>query len=196
MPTRIAAVVGSLRAASVTRIALRTALDAAAAADAETDLVDLREFELPVYDADHDDAGDAPVLRERIRAADAVVLGTPMYHGSYSSPIKTAIDYCGFDEFEQTTVGLVAVAGGSFPITALEHLRSTMRALDAWVLPYQAAVPNASATVEGGVLVDDEIEERVRTLGRRVVEYANIEPDPRSFEGEHNVAETGGTSEE
>ncbi|MFB6082113.1 MAG: NADPH-dependent FMN reductase [Halanaeroarchaeum sp.] len=191
--TRVAALVGSLREGSVTRIALRESLDAAETAGAETDLVDLRTLELPPYDADADDAGDAPELRRRVRTADAVLLGTPMYHGSYSSPIKTAIDYCGFDEFENKTVGLLAVAGGSFPITALEHLRSTMRALDAWVLPYQAAVPNGSSRVTDGAIDDDDVRERVRTLGRRVVQYATIEPDPMSFEGEHNAGETLGS---
>ncbi|MGM0398227.1 MAG: NADPH-dependent FMN reductase [Halobacteriota archaeon] len=193
MTVRIAALVGSLRAGSVTRIASREALSAAEQLGAETDLIDLREFELPMYDPDASDAGDAIALRERLRQADAVLLGTPMYHGSYSSPIKVAIDYSGFDEFENTTVGLLGVAGGSFPITALEHLRSTMRALDAWVLPHQAAIPNASSTVADGEIVDEDIAERVRTLGRRVVQYANIEPDPLSFEGAHNAKEVEDT---
>ncbi|UWG48452.1 Multimeric flavodoxin WrbA [Halanaeroarchaeum sp. HSR-CO] len=193
MTVRIAALVGSLRAGSVTRIASREALAEAERLGAETDLIDLREFDLPMYDPDASDAGDAVALKSRLRDADAVVLGTPMYHGSYSSPIKVAIDYSGFDEFENTTVGLLAVAGGSFPITALEHLRSTMRALDAWVLPHQAAIPNASSTVADGEIVDEDIAERVRTLGRRVVQYANIEPDPLSFEGAHNVKEVEDT---
>jgi NAD(P)H-dependent FMN reductase len=110
-----------------------------------------------------------------------------MYHGSYSGVLKNALDHCGFDEFEGKTVGLLGVAGGAFPITALEHLRSVCRALDAWVLPHQAAVPRASSAFEGGAFVDDGIEERVATLGRRVVEYARIEPDPSTFESGQNV---------
>ncbi|MFB6071575.1 MAG: NADPH-dependent FMN reductase [Halobacterium sp.] len=184
--TTVAGVCGSLRDASVSRVALRTALDAAEARGADTDLVDLRDLDLPVFDPDADQPGDAAELTRRVREADAVVLASPMYHGSYSSPLKTAIDYCGFDEFEDKTVGLLAVSGGSFPITALDHLRSVLRALDAWVLPHQAAVPNASSHVEDGELADEKLEDRVATLGERVVQYANIEPDPRSFESEQN----------
>jgi NAD(P)H-dependent FMN reductase len=110
-----------------------------------------------------------------------------MYHGSHSGVLKNALDHCGFDEFEGKTVGLLGVAGGSFPITAIEHLRSVCRALDAWVLPHQAAVPRASKALEGGEFVDDDLEERVATLGRRVVEYAAIEPDPQTFESDQNV---------
>jgi NAD(P)H-dependent FMN reductase len=190
MTPRIAGLAGSRRAESITRVATRVALEAAAERGAEIDHLDLRTFDLPAFDPDRADAGDAPFLRERLRAADAIVLGTPMYHGSYSSPLKVALDYSGFEEFENTTVGLLGVSGGSFPITALDHLRSVMRALDAWVLPYQAAVPNASAAVQDGAFVDDDLRERVRTLGVRMVQYASIEPDPMSFESEHNAGET------
>jgi len=185
-PTRVVGICGSLRDASVTRIALDHALEAAAERGAETELLDLRTFDLPAYDADEDGAGDAPELTAAVRRADAVLLGTPMYHGSYSSVLKTALDYCGFDEFEDKTVGLLAVSGGGFPITALDHLRSVCRALSAWVLPHQAAVPNSGDAVADGELADARVADRVATLGRRAVEYADIQPEPRSFEGETN----------
>jgi NAD(P)H-dependent FMN reductase len=191
MPPQVAAIAGSLRKGSITRIALRDTLQAAKRRGANTDLLDLRDFELPVYNPDTDEAGDANAFRRRIRDADAIVLGTPIYHGSYASPLKVALDYSGFDEFENTTVGLLAVAGGSFPVTALDHLRSVMRSLDAWVLPHQVALPNASSVVEDGRIVDADIEARIETLGEQMVQYANIEPNPRSFEGEHNAGETG-----
>lgn len=187
LDVRVAALTGSLRDASRTRVAAREALDAAAELGAETDLVDLREFALPPFDADADEPADAAALCERVRAADSVLLGTPVYHGSYSSVLKTALDYCGFDEFENVTVGLLAVAGGRFPVTALDHLRSVMRALDAWVLPHEVAVPRASEAVDADGVVDAEVTERLETLGERLVGYAHIEPDPRTFEGGENV---------
>lgn len=183
----VVGIVGSLRDGSHTRTATRSALAAAAEVGATTDLLDLRRLDLPMFDPDDRNAGDAAVLRRRVDDADAVILGTPMYHGSYGSPVKAALDYCGFDEFEHKTVGLLGVSGGSFPITALDHLRSVCRALDVWVLPYQAAVPNAGDRVDGGEIVDEGTRERVRTLGRRVVRFASIEPDPPSFESGQNV---------
>ncbi|AZH26346.1 NADPH-dependent FMN reductase [Haloplanus aerogenes] len=183
----VVAISGSLRAHSYTRLALRRALDAAADAGAETDLLDLRSFDLPPLNPDVDDQGDSAAFTRRVREADAVLLGTPMYHGSYSGVLKNALDHCGFDEFEGKTVGLLGVAGGAFPITALEHLRSVCRALDAWVLPHQAAIPHASSAFDDDSLVDDRLDARVATLGRRVVEYANIEPDPATFESDQNV---------
>ncbi|PSQ35303.1 FMN reductase, partial [Halobacteriales archaeon SW_10_66_29] len=149
-PQHVAGVCGSLRDASYTRIALDHALQAAEDCGAPTTLVDLRGYDLPVFDTDHREAGDAARLQEDIQRADSVLLGSPMYHGSYAAPLKNALDYCGFDEFENTTVGLLAVAGGSFPTMTLEHLRSVCRALNAWVLPHQAAIPTASEKFENG----------------------------------------------
>ncbi|MFB6311058.1 MAG: NADPH-dependent FMN reductase [Salinirussus sp.] len=187
MSVHVVGICGSLRNHSYSRTALQVALEEAAENGASTQLLDIREWDLPVYDADNDDAGDAPSFRERVRRADSILLGTPMYHGSYASPLKVAIDYCGFDEFENTTVGLLGVSGGSFPITALEHLRSVCRALDAWVIPHQAAVPNASSRISDGAFTDEQIADRVRTLGEEAVRFANIEADPASFESGENV---------
>ena len=183
----VVGVVGSLRDASYTRIAVERALDAAAEAGGTTELLDLREYDLPVFDADDRKAGDAPEVTRRIREADSILLGTPVYHGSYSAPLKNALDYCGFEEFENKTVGLLAVAGGGFPITALEHLRSVCRALNCWVIPHQAAVPRARNAVENGAITDEGIDERVARLGEEAVQYANIEPDPPCLESMENV---------
>ncbi len=192
-PIRVAALCGSLREESYTALALSRALEEARRGGAETDFVDLRELKVPTFDADTDraDAGDAGEVAARLRAADAILLGSPMYHGSYSSPLKTALDYCGFDEFEDKTVGLLAVAGGSFPVTTLEHLRSVCRSLNAWVIPHQAAIPRSGSAFEDGEFTDEKLEERVATLGRHAVQYARIEPDPDSFESEQNVGARG-----
>ena len=184
----VAAVCGSLKDDSATRKALRPALDAAADHGATTDMIDLRDLDLAPLDPDAAATDGADDLTDRVRAADSVLLGTPMYHGSYSSPMKAALDHCGFDEFEETTVGLLAVSGGAFPITALDHLRSVCRALNAWVIPHQAAVPHAGEQFDGeGRFEDEGLEQRSRTLGRRAVEYAHIEPDPPNPESLENV---------
>jgi NAD(P)H-dependent FMN reductase len=183
----VVALCGSLRDQSYTRLALEHALRGVEEVGGTGEIIDLREYDLPMLDADRDEQGDSAALNRRIREADAVLLGTPMYHGSYSSVLKNALDYCGFDEFEGTTVGLLAVAGGSFPVTALEHLRSVCRSLNAWVVPHQAAIPRAhSAFDDDGAFRDEGAEERVLTLGRRAVGFANIEQDPATFESAQN----------
>lgn len=176
----VVALCGSLRAGSYTKMALQHVLEAAKAAGATTDCIDLRTLELPVFDADSQDAGDADRLRQRVDAADAIILGTPVYHGSYASPLKTAIDYCGFDEFEGKTVGLLAVSGGpsSYPDT-LAQLRLVAQSLHAWVLPQQVGIGAASEVFdETGAFTEPnhDLARRTRTLGSEIVSYAHIVP--------------------
>ncbi|KAB1196028.1 MULTISPECIES: NADPH-dependent FMN reductase [Haloferax] len=185
--THVVAISGSLRDHSFTRMTLQYALDGAADVGATTELIDLREYDLPPLNADYDEQGDSAAFVRKVDEADAVILATPVYHGSYSGVLKNALDYCGFDEFGHKTVGLLAVAGGSFPVTALDHLRSVCRSLNAWVLPHQAAIPRVSSKFDGDELTDDDLRDRIERLGRDTVQYANIEPEPSTFESDENV---------
>lgn len=182
--TTIVGVPGSLRAASYTRTALLYALDSAERAGAETELLDLREYDLPLYDPDLDSPGDSELVKRRIREADGVLIGSPNYHGSYSAAFRNFHDYCGYDDFEDTVVGLLAVAGGDAYASTLDHLRVTMRGVHAWVLPKQVGIPNvydqfetAPEAIDGRAFTDPEIEERVDELGELIVEHAErLEP--------------------
>jgi NAD(P)H-dependent FMN reductase len=168
----VVAVCGSLREDSTTRAALRHALAAAAAEGAETDLLDLRDYDVPLYGAD--ETGDVDELTRRVRRADAVLLGSPIYHGTIASPLKAALDHCGFDEFEDTLVGVVVTAGGRFPTSAVLHLRTTARWLRAWVHPTHVGIPDAGDVVQGGEVVDEDYADRLETLGAEVTRYAAI----------------------
>ncbi|AGB14683.1 putative flavoprotein [Halovivax ruber XH-70] len=181
-PPTVLAVVGSLREDSYTRTALRYVLQAAADAGAETHLLDLREYDLPVYDPDRNEQGDSSTVKRLVRDADAVALGTPVYHGSYSGALKNFHDYCGWDEYEDTTVGLLATAGGGSYGSTLEHMRATVRNVHGWTLPHQVGIRNASDAfvaepdaIDGRAFRDAALEERVETLGERLVEYAFID---------------------
>ena len=176
---RVVAVAGSLRDGSYTRLALEHTLDAAHEAGASVELLDLREYGLPVFDPDTENPTDAETLMRKIREADAVLLGTPVYHGTISSALKNALDYCGFDEFEDTTTGLLAVAGGGSYGPTLEHLRASVRAVHGWTLPHQVGIRNASDRFDDqGEFLEPELEARVEKLGRQAVGYARIEPEP------------------
>ena len=185
----VVAVSGSHREESYTRTALQYVLRAAETAGAETTLLDLREYDLPVYDPDRDleAQGDAVEATRIVREADAVALGTPVYHGSYSGALKNFHDYCGFDEYEDTTVGLLATAGGGSYGSTLDHLRITVRGVHGWVLPHQVGLRNASAkfeadpdAIDGRRFRDPDLRERVEKLGQDLVEYAFIDPSVTS----------------
>ncbi|MGM0591871.1 MAG: NADPH-dependent FMN reductase [Halobacteriota archaeon] len=170
--TRVVAVSGSRRDGSYTRIALRYALDAAADAGAETDFIDLGAVDLPLYHPDIDEQGDSVDLLGRMRLADGVILGSPVYHDSYSSTFRNFHDYCSYDEYENTVAGLLTVAGGASYGSTLEHMRSTVRGVHGWVLPHQVGIASASSKFEGGEFVHDGLRQRTEKLGRLVAEHA------------------------
>ncbi|EMA25460.1 NADPH-dependent FMN reductase [Haloarcula marismortui] len=182
---------GSLRDESGTRIAVQHALDAAAGAGATVAHIDLREWDLPLFDPDASaaDSGDGPELAARVHEADAMVLGTPVYHGTIASPLKTALDYCSIEDVEGTTVGILAVAGGGFPTPTLQHLRASVLELKGWPLPQDVAIPDSWAAFENGTIADGDIIERVEELGANVVACAGI-ADQRE-EAEQSELATG-----
>lgn len=182
---KIVGISGSLRDGSHTRNALDIALEKTKTEGAETELIDLEEINMDVFNPDEDRNPEVEEAAKSLQEADGIILATPMYHGSYSSPIKTFIDHMGFDEFRDKTVGLLGVSGGSFPITALEHLRTVCKSLDAWVLPHEAAIPEAGDAFEDGL--DDDLRRRIDELGEKMVRFAGIEGSADTFESQQNT---------
>jgi NAD(P)H-dependent FMN reductase len=166
-----------MRNGSYTRKALKHVLDAAAEHGAETELLDVREYDLPVFDPDEEEPPAATELKRKIREADTVVWGSPVYHGSYSAAFRNVHDYCSFDEYEDTTVGLLAAAGGGSFASTLDHMRVTARGVHAWVLPHQVGIRSARNKIEDGEVTDESTEDRVEKLGQQAVEYAFIDPE-------------------
>ncbi|MEU2038161.1 NAD(P)H-dependent oxidoreductase [Nocardia niwae] len=93
--TRILALVGSLRAASVNRRL------AEAAADTAPEGVEVTLYEgladIPFYNQDIDVPGSVPAaaqaLRDAVAEADGLLMVTPEYNGTLSAVLKNAIDW-------------------------------------------------------------------------------------------------------
>ena len=94
-PTRIAVLVGSLRAGSVNRKLAET-LRAQAPAGVTVELVEGLEA-VPFYNEDVDQPGRVPEaavrLREQVSAADRVLAVTPEYNGTMPAVLNNAIDW-------------------------------------------------------------------------------------------------------
>jgi len=160
-------------------MAVAVALKGAEELECETKLINLREYQLLFCDGKEDESKfpkDVFRLREEIRQAQGIILGTPEYHGGYSGVLKNALDLMGFDEFEGKMLGLVGVSGGAMgAFGAMNSLREIGRALHAWVIPEQASIPQAwQAFDETGNLKDDNLDKRVRAVGRQVARFAYL----------------------
>lgn len=168
---------GSLREGSYTRMALSVALVGAREIGAETELIDLNEYDLTFLSSKgrrENFPDGVKRLGEKIAQAQGIIIGTPEYHSSFSGVLKNALDWMGFEEFEGKMVGLIGVAGGAMgALNALNSLRMVGRSLHAWVLPNQVSIPQAWKNFNNdGTLNDMEYEERLIQLGEEVTRYS------------------------
>lgn len=133
-PLNVLGISGSLRKGSYNTAALRAAAELAPPGMAIT-LADISE--LPLYNDDIKARGwPAPVARFRdaVRAADALLIATPEYNYSVSSPLKNAIDWASRPP-EQPFAGKPAAILGASPgaigtARAQYHLRQIAVFLD------------------------------------------------------------------
>ena len=178
-PIYVVAICGSLRQGSSTHAALRIALSAAEAAGAEVELLELGEYDL-VFQGSVANESDYPPgvfkLREKVRRAHGILLGSPEYHGGFSGVLKSALDLMGFDEFENKVIGLIGVSGGRMgAANSLSMLRTVGTALHAWVVPNDVSIPNSSQAFDtDGNLCDAELASRLKAVGEQVAQFAAL----------------------
>ena len=179
---RVLAVCGSCDPGSKTMKALRLAAGAVSEAGADVEVLDLRDYPLPILFSPHAPSGsDAAVdaVKAKFREADALLIGSPEYHGSYSGALKNLLDLMGFEEFEGKMVALVGVAGGALGATnALNHLRTVCLQLHSWVLPEQVSVAHSSDAFDAaGRPTDAGTAKRLQDLGVQLVKFALLHRD-------------------
>jgi NAD(P)H-dependent FMN reductase len=94
---KILILAGSTRRESVHRRLARDLESAFRAAGADATFADLRDYPLPLYDGDLEaEQGRPPAaiaLKELARNADAFLIASPEYNGSYPAVLKNAIDW-------------------------------------------------------------------------------------------------------
>ena len=179
-PLTIVGLGGSLARVSNSRAALAIALAGAASAGAETELLDLRRLNLPMYNPDDETPNDATAgLIESCYAADGMLWSSPMYQGAISGALKNALDWLhvlGKREppyLHDKVIGLISAAGGMQGLQAINTMEFAVRALRGWAVPYVVPVAAAARVFDqDGRIQDRAVELQLRTLGEEVVRVA------------------------
>ena len=127
---------GSARENSHTRALLENVGAKLKDKEVEVEVWDLAENQLPSFEVPfHQDhslvpEGSGRDFIEAVNNADMVVIGTALYHGSYSGILKNALDYLLKDQLFEKPVGLVANGGGNTKnAQALNHLVTIVQTL-------------------------------------------------------------------
>ena len=180
--TTIVGIGGSLAAHSVSRAALRCALEGAEEAGARTVMLDVRDLDLPFFRPDVGalPASAARLLEESYRA-DGLIWSSPMYNGTVSGAVKNALDWLhllGDREpplLTDKVIGLVSTAGGTQGLQVVNTMEYIVRALRAWAVPLVVPMSGVTQRWDGeGVPFDDTTGRQLRSLGSEVTRVARL----------------------
>jgi NAD(P)H-dependent FMN reductase len=163
-PLNVLAVVGSLHGESVTRAVVDHIAAQLRAAGCIVDVLDLGREPLPLYNPDSaEDQVGFVELQARVDRADVFVLGTPDYHGSFSSALKNFLDHF-WREFTGKLFATV-VASHEKGLTVTDQLRTVARQCYAWALPYGVSFAEGT-DVKDGQIVGEQFKKRLEMMIR------------------------------
>ena len=175
---------GTLRADSSTERAVRYCLAAVERQGGRTRMFAGPDLELPMY-APHSLERTPAALEfvSALRDADAVVVGSPGYHGAISGLVKNALDY--IEDLREdprvyldnTPWGCISCAyGWQAAVGTLGQLRSIGHALRAWPTPLGVAINSADKIwSETGELADGTVRGQLDMLATQLLNFGRSE---------------------
>jgi len=177
----IAVISGSVRPGNYTSKALELVVDELKKdKDVSVNFIDPTKISLLLPGEEGDSA--AKEIQDIVAKSTGVIIGTPEYHGSYSSVIKLVIDNLGFPSMlAGKPVALLGVAAGAIgAIKALEHLRSVCSHVGSIVLPGPVSIAGVNNIFnDKGQCTDEKTEKRIRGLAQGLCQYIEDNICPR-----------------
>ena len=183
---KILAFAGSTRTASFNKKLIKIAADAARAAGAEVTLIDLRDYAMPLFDGDLEDAQGLPEnakkLKALMRESDGFLLSCPEYNSSITAVLKNTIDWASRAEtddepplvaFRGKTAALLATSPGALGgLRGLGTERSILGNIGKIVQPDQVAVPKAHEAFDDvGALKEERVMKQVINVAQGLVKF-------------------------
>ena len=186
---KILAIAGSYRENSYNKRVLAIAAEGVRAAGGEVTVIDLRDFSLPIYDADmqEDGAFDPSALRlqDVMNEHDGFLIASPEYNGSVPGGFKNAIDwtsrandkYKTYEPVKGKTAALITASPGQFGgLRCLAHLRGIFTIMGVNVLPSEIAVTFVGQKFDGDSpeMTDEKTKGLLEKLGASLVNVLKV----------------------
>lgn len=168
--TKLLMFAGSARKASTNKQLAALAASTAKEAGAEVTLIDLADFDMPIYNGDIEADTGLPETAKRLKQLfvehDGFFIASPEYNSSISAVLKNALDWISRPHIENEPglwafQGKVAAIGSIAPgalggLRGLVPLRMMLGNIGVTVVPAQVAVSDGfNAFDEDGALVAD-----------------------------------------
>jgi chromate reductase len=185
-PIHILGIAGSLRRQSYNRSALRAAQQLAPEG-VTLDIFDLDG--IPAFNQDEEKNTPAKVveLKQRIRAADALLIVTPEYNCSIPGVLKNAIDWATRPYGDNAWSGKPAAIMGASPgmlgtARAQYHLRQICVGLNVFPINQpEVMIANAAERFDAeGNLTDETTKNRIRQLLQNLAEWTERIRQPQT----------------
>ena len=177
---------GSTRQQSFNRKLARATADMARDAGAAVTLLELSDYDIPMYNADLEAQGtpqDVVRLKQALFDHPAWIICTPEYNASYPALLKNTIDWAsspvkghpdwqdGLKSFRGKVVGMLSASPGALGgLRSQSHLAPLLINLECWLAPKAYALGSAgSAFDDSGALVQPAQRERVRAVVDQVL---------------------------
>ncbi|MFC1640863.1 NADPH-dependent FMN reductase [Patescibacteria group bacterium] len=146
----------------------------------DTQLMDVRNMDLPM-----DDEGEAlkeknPEYKAMIEKADGLIIVSPEYNRGYPGSLKRAIDVL-LDEYNHRAVGIVGVSSGGFGgARMIEHLLPVLRTFGMVTIWRDLNFTNVGEVFDGyGNPITKEYEDRIRGFFDELVWMSQVLRDGR-----------------
>lgn len=176
---------GSLRAGSFNHKLAALAAEAAHDAGADVTLISLRDYRLPLFDADYEEADGKPdpakKLKEMFVRSDGFIIASPEYNSGMTAALKNTIDWVSRADSDdepplvafngKSAAILAASPGGYGGARSLAQLRLLLENIKVDVIDGQVTIPKAhEAFTVDDRLIDAAQMAAVRELVGRLVE--------------------------
>ncbi|MEH7014783.1 NAD(P)H-dependent oxidoreductase [Neobacillus niacini] len=140
-------------------------------ANVEIELLDLREYDVQFCDGRNPSTytGDTKKVLEIIQSADFYIIGTPIFQGSLSGPLKNLFDLINPKDLRNKVMGFVATGGTYQHYLVIENqLKPIAGFFRAFVAPGYVYVNNDHFNKDNEI-IGPEVLNRITDLAKEVV---------------------------
>jgi NAD(P)H-dependent FMN reductase len=201
-PPKILAFAGSLREKSYNKRVLKIAVEGAKQAGAEVTYIDLKDYPMPIYNADLQDTQGFPPIAAAFQRLllehDGLLIASPEYNASLPAALKNVIDWASrangdlktIDCFKGKIAAIMTASPGGFGgIRCLGHLRDVLTIMQVNTLPSEIAVGKVGGLFDGdsGEMTNATMQGILEDLGKSLADML------RKTHGEIKVIESATT---
>ena len=182
---KILALAGSTRRESFNRRLVQIAATGAELAGAEVEVLELKDYPMPIMDEDYEAENGIPEnairFKKKLLNTDGLLISAPEYNGSIPPLLKNVLDWASrvsspgeksLSAYRNLTAVLMSASPGSTGgMRGLVPLRMLLGNLGVTVIPSYRCVSSAyNAFAEDGSLADPKLQASVRNLGNLLVQ--------------------------